>query len=574
MEDAMIPNIFHFIFGLLPEPHFGFLEYLAIRSAHEINRPARIFLHHQYECTGPWWEKTKELVTLNRVEAPAEVFARKINHFAHRGDVLRLRLLQEHGGIYMDIDTLCVRPFTPLLGNRCVLGRQGNRGLCNAVILSEPQGEFVRTWLESYRTFRSLGSDCYYDEHSVVIPGQLARDPHLQSHVTLLGDRAFFYPLWDEMQKLFVSSDPAGFKDSYCIHYWESHTCREWLSKISAENAADGNSNFARFVRRVLNGEGEELDWAGGQTQEPPASAVRGWQGWAGPAWRKARALARPGATLLWLGQQARDAVWLPRLIGNLGFWPALTYLPQRLRIKAAMAKEPFVRLRSKHAAHPLRCRPGPMDLRIFDEVFVVRSHQCLDDLQNIEFIVECGANVGYASAYLLTRFPSARLLALEPDPDLLPTLEANLAPYGDRARALGQAIWPHPAEIVLAETAAFHNGQGWKRRTRVPLPGEVADVTATDIPTLLAQSGFDRISLLKLNIGGAESALFAAHVQSWIGKVDQIAIEVHEPEGREAFMKTISAAGYLDSQHGRIVYCARPAAVAHGAKGLVRNNL
>ena len=64
----MIPNVFHFIFGLLPEPHFGFLEYLAIRSAHEINHPARIFLHHQYECTGPWWEKTKELVTLNRVE--------------------------------------------------------------------------------------------------------------------------------------------------------------------------------------------------------------------------------------------------------------------------------------------------------------------------------------------------------------------------------------------------------------------------------------------------------------------------------------------------------------------------
>ncbi len=469
----MIPNVFHFIFGLLPDPHFGFLEYLAIRSAQEINRPARIFLHHQYECTGPWWQKAKELVTLNRVEAPAKVFGRKINHFAHRGDVLRLRLLQEHGGIYMDIDTLCVRPFTPLLGQRCVLGRQGKRGLCNAVILSEPRGEFVRAWLESYRSFRSLGFDGYYDEHSVIIPGQLARDRHLRSHVTLLGNGAFFYPLWDNMQELFVSGDPAGFRDSYCVHYWESQTGRQWLSRISAESAAEGDSNYAHFVRRVLSGEREESAAAGAPAQGPRAAGGRR-QGWAGPAWRKARGLARPGTNLRWLAQQGREAVWLPRLFRNLGLRPALAYLPRRLRMKAAMAKQPFVLLRSKRAAFPLRCRPGTKDLSIFDEVFVVRSQRCLDDLRNIRFIVECGANVGYASAYLLTRFPSARLLALEPDPDLLPALEANLAPYGDRARVLGQAVWPQRAQLVLAETA-FCDGRHWKRQTRAPRPAKRA---------------------------------------------------------------------------------------------------
>ena len=560
----MIPNVFHFIFGLLPEPHFGFLEYLAIRSAHEINRPKRIFLHYQYDCTGAWWEKTKELVTLNRVEAPGEVFGRKINHFAHRGDVLRLRLLQEHGGIYMDIDTLCVRPFAPLLGNRCVLGRQGKRGLCNAVILSEPQGEFVRAWLESYRTFRSLGFDQYYDEHSVVIPGQMARDPRLQSHLTLLGNHAFFYPLWDDMKELFVSSDPGAFQESYCVHYWESQTSRQWLSKISDENAGEGDSNFARFVRRVLDGGADGLDGAAARAPGPLAGAGLRPSGWAGPALRKALALARPGPNLRWLAEQTRQAVWLPRLFGSLGFWPSLGYLPRRLRMNAGMAKEPFVLLRSKRAAFPLRCRPGAKDVWIFDDVFIVRSLQCLDNLQGIETIVECGAGVGYGSAYLLTRFPSARLLALEPDPDLLPTLEANLAPYGDRARALGQAIWPHPAELAFTETT-FHDGRHWKRRTQAPRTGEAATVTAIDIPTLIAQSGFGQISLLKLNIGGAESMLFAAPVDSWIGKVDQIAIEFHGPECREAFMKTMAAEGYLVSQHGRLTCCARLNSAAHG---------
>ncbi len=169
----MIPNVFHFCFGFMPDSRFGFLEYLAVRSAHEINRPERIYLHYRYECSGPWWERAKEIVCLDRVEPPTEVFGRRVSYFAHRCDVLRLMLLAEHGGIYMDIDTLCLRPFTPLLTHRCVLGWQGTRGPCNAVILSEPKGEFVRAWLETYRTFRSTGWDPYYDEHSVLMPARL-----------------------------------------------------------------------------------------------------------------------------------------------------------------------------------------------------------------------------------------------------------------------------------------------------------------------------------------------------------------------------------------------------------------
>ncbi len=89
--------------------------------------------------------------------------------------------------------------------------------------------------------------------------------------------------------------------------------------------------------------------------------------------------------------------------------------------------------------------------------------------------------------------------------------------------------------------------------------------MTATDIPTLLGQSGFERISLLKINIGGAESMLFADRVQSWIDKVDQIAIELHGPQCRAAFMAAISAEGYLVSQHGKLACCTRPAGVGHG---------
>jgi len=247
----MIPNVFHFCYALLPDAKFGFLEYLAIKSACEVNRPERIYLHYQHECSGPWWEKARELVTLRKTEAPTEVFGRPIAHFAHRTDVLRLQLLQEEGGIYLDIDTLCLRPFTDLLVHPCVLGWEGGRGLCNAVILSEPRGRFVGAWLESYRTFRSQGHDDYWDEHSVLMPAQLAGDPRLSPHIKTVSKRAFFFPLWDDMRFLFKSSDLRKFRESYCVHYWETNT-RHWLQEITPENAVIGDSNFARFVRRIL----------------------------------------------------------------------------------------------------------------------------------------------------------------------------------------------------------------------------------------------------------------------------------------------------------------------------------
>jgi hypothetical protein len=248
----MIPNVIHFCFGLAPRPQFGFLEYLALRSALEINQPERIYFHYQHESRGRWWEMAKRMVVLNRVEPPTQIFGRPLWHYAHQCDVLRLLMLQRHGGIYLDIDTLCVRPFTALLRNACVMGRQPGRGLCNAVILSEAEGMFVNAWLESYRNFRSVGRDAYWDEHSVLVPAQLIGQPELRESITICDERAFFFPHWNNMEAFFESGDEAPFARSYCIHYWETLTRQRWLGRIEPASAAMGQSNFARLVRRIL----------------------------------------------------------------------------------------------------------------------------------------------------------------------------------------------------------------------------------------------------------------------------------------------------------------------------------
>ena len=122
-----IPNIIHYIFGLKEQTEeFQFVYYLSIYSNYLINNPNIIYFHYQYLPYGYWWEKIKPLLTLEKIIPPSEIYGNKIFHYAHQTDIIRLQKLILHGGIYLDIDTICLKSFEDLLNNDFVMGIQNN----------------------------------------------------------------------------------------------------------------------------------------------------------------------------------------------------------------------------------------------------------------------------------------------------------------------------------------------------------------------------------------------------------------------------------------------------------------
>lgn len=57
-----------------------------------------------------------------------------------RADIARLEILHQHGGVYVDMDTACLRPFDPLLGRPCWFAESPNAPghATQAVCASEP----------------------------------------------------------------------------------------------------------------------------------------------------------------------------------------------------------------------------------------------------------------------------------------------------------------------------------------------------------------------------------------------------------------------------------------------------
>jgi hypothetical protein len=234
-----VPNIIHFIYGFLPQTKpFEYYKYIAILSAYTINKPDTIYFYYQHEPFGPFWDKVKSLLTLQKITPPISYNGVQIRHYAHQADLLRLQLLYQYGGIYLDIDTICIKPFTPLLTYDITLGYQGDHGLCNAVIIAKPRNSFILSWIQSYSTFRSCGKDQYYDEHSVILPMKLALQ---RTDVNVLPDNAFFFPLAEHIENvLFNNSYTEENKNkitnnSYCIHLWESMTY-DSLKDIETKN--------------------------------------------------------------------------------------------------------------------------------------------------------------------------------------------------------------------------------------------------------------------------------------------------------------------------------------------------
>lgn len=255
----MIPNTIRFIY--LGGKPFSLVHYLAVKSACVINDPTEVYFHCSREPVGEWWEKARSYLEVRKMEAPTEVAGVALCIREHQADIARLQILQEHGGIYLDIDVICVKPFTPLLENACVLGEQGvdgERGLCNAVILAEKGSIFIQKWLEGFdvRTslwsgFRSNGYDNYRDELSVRYPKELAQ--RFPEHINVQGYKKFYWPLYypDHLEWFFRKSG-SSFDEAYCHHLWEGIAWRRYLKDLTVHELRMSDTNFARLAAKFL----------------------------------------------------------------------------------------------------------------------------------------------------------------------------------------------------------------------------------------------------------------------------------------------------------------------------------
>ncbi|GLC27158.1 FkbM family methyltransferase [Roseisolibacter agri] len=180
--------------------------------------------------------------------------------------------------------------------------------------------------------------------------------------------------------------------------------------------------------------------------------------------------------------------------------------------------------------AHPLLLRPGTSDVAVFEQVFL---HGALDFPLSPAptYIVDAGANIGLASIYLLAKYPTAQIVALEIEESNFELLRRNTRHYPN-VTPIQAALWSHRTELELVDSDA----DKWAFQVRAPedatpsLPTtRTTRVPALGVTDVLARTQWPRIDLLKVDIEGAECEVFTPAASDWLGHVRVIAVELHD---------------------------------------------
>jgi FkbM family methyltransferase len=211
-----------------------------------------------------------------------------------------------------------------------------------------------------------------------------------------------------------------------------------------------------------------------------------------------------------------------------------------RRRFRAAHARGPAppvaIRLRALGGA-PIWIRPGSDDPWVARELVTYGDHWPPVAMDAPEVILDLGANIGVAMALYAHRFPSARIVGVEPDPANADLCRRNVAAWGDRCSVVEAAAWITDEPVTLAgeSTAAFKLVSGTAG----------AKVPGLTIGTLLElHAGSATGDYVKMDIEGAEREVLSRSVD-WADSIRCLSVEVHAPYTVDACRRDLRRLGF-----------------------------
>lgn len=231
----MIPRIVHFVFGLEEQREpFHFAHYMAVEASRRMLQPDAVHFHCKHLPWGPLWDRLEPHLTVQPVDLVPAVLGADYSsglvplpyRYAHHADFLRLDALIEHGGVYVDIDMVLVRPLPEELFSRpFVIGSELptrdevsgelRPSLCNAFLMAEKGSAFASAWRDAMA--RELNGT--WSNHSGFLAERLSRQ--MPDDVYVAPTEAFYpFPADPEgLAKLFLQRHelPAG---CLGVHLW------------------------------------------------------------------------------------------------------------------------------------------------------------------------------------------------------------------------------------------------------------------------------------------------------------------------------------------------------------------
>ena len=217
--------------------------------------------------------------------------------------------------------------------------------------------------------------------------------------------------------------------------------------------------------------------------------------------------------------------------------------------------KDSCAGIRIKGVASPITLSNYTSDVTTLFQIFFAGEYN-IKFKSTPAFIIDCGANIGLSALYLANKFPSAKIIAIEPDLNNFNFLKKNTAFYPNVC-CLQKAIWPYSTKMEMIDP-----GRGnWGLQTKVSPNENENTIDAITIDEIISSWNINKIDLLKIDIEGAEKELFSNNYENWLSKTEVLAIELHDffdPSISPVFNKAIAPYHFRKYYLGENLVCEK----------------
>ncbi|KAL3836288.1 hypothetical protein ACJMK2_021725 [Sinanodonta woodiana] len=244
-----VPYVVHFIWFMYRE--FDFFNFLSFMSVVRFVRPCLILIHGDFVPYGRYWHRftmTFPYVILVRRSPKLTIYGKRVEFIEHLSDIMRIEILKDYGGIYLDYDEVVLRSLEPLRIYNYVQGYELPNQLGSQLIMAKRNATFLQLWYDSYKNY---SKEWLYN--ALEVPAMLASQHPELIHIDGYN---FTRPSWQNMTWIFNRN--YNWATNYAMHSYARMFVKEYPNrKVDLMSIRYLNTTIGSISRHVLFGSKE-----------------------------------------------------------------------------------------------------------------------------------------------------------------------------------------------------------------------------------------------------------------------------------------------------------------------------
>jgi mannosyltransferase OCH1-like enzyme len=255
---------------------FTYLHYLTIASFSKYNPDFKIIIYTTNTInnvlvlwnTGEQSKRYENLYDINKLKDIPNVSFHyiDINHELQysgvlsnvwKSDIIRIMKLYDHGGIYIDFDTLFIKKIDERLLNidKDIAFNTYYGIINNAFIVSKPRNNTIKYILDNISNKLKAGDvSLTYMQFGPTLITQLIKNTSYESNIYYIPNEMTCPYLCDQMNLLFNSNVDLIKEDTFCIHWYNGDThSRNYCSTFDVNNIKKDDCIFNKLLIDLLS---------------------------------------------------------------------------------------------------------------------------------------------------------------------------------------------------------------------------------------------------------------------------------------------------------------------------------